>query len=171
VPFFILLNKMDLVPSGQRAARRKEFAGIFDFCAHIPLVPVSARTGAGLSALLPLAARIREECAVRISTGRLNRAMAEVLARHQAPVVRRLRPKFFYLTQAENEPPTFVFFVNDAERVAESYMRYLEKSLRRLFRIRHAPMRLRLRSSHGGENKGGCDSLSCQEAGVEETPR
>ena len=102
-----------------------------------------------------MAGRIREECAVRVPTGQLNRAMDEVLARHQAPVVRRVRPKFFYLTQAESRPPTFVFFVNDAERVADSYARYLEKSLRGLFGIAHAPMRVRLRSSHGrkGERK------------------
>jgi GTP-binding protein len=74
--------------------------------------------------------------------------MTQVLERHQPPIVRRARPKFFYLTQAETEPPTFVFFVSDAERVLDSYVRYLEKGLRRMFGIEHAPMRLRLRSSH-----------------------
>jgi GTP-binding protein len=93
------------------------------------------------------------ECGTRVSTGLLNRAMEETLTRHQAPVVRRVRPKFFYLTQAESEPPTFVCFVNDADRVAESYARYLERSLRRIFGIKHAPMRLHLRSSHGKKEK------------------
>ena len=79
--------------------------------------------------------------------------MEETLTRHQAPVVRRVRPKFFYLTQAESEPPTFVCFVNDADRVAPSYARYLERSLRRIFGIRHAPMRLHLRSSHAKREK------------------
>jgi len=90
---------------------------------------------------------------VRIPTGQLNRTMEQVLDKHQAPVVRRVRPKFFYLTQAESEPPTFVFFVNDADRVAESYVRYLEKSMRKMFKIAHAPIRIRLRSSHGKDNK------------------
>lgn len=85
---------------------------------------------------------------MRISTGRLNRAMEEVLTRHQPPVVKRVRAKFFYLTQAETAPPTFVFFVSDAERVPESYTRYLERALRKLFGISHAPMRIHLRSSH-----------------------
>ena len=74
--------------------------------------------------------------------------MEEALARHQAPVVNRVRAKFYYLTQAETNPPTFVMFVNDANRVKESYARYLEKSLRAAFNIRHAPMRLHFRSSH-----------------------
>lgn len=156
-PFLIVLNKMDLVPVKARAALKRQFAEELSFCSHVPVMPASARKGEGLAALLTMAERIHEECAVRVPTGRLNRAMDEVLAKHQAPVVRRVRPKFFYLTQAESRPPTFVFFVNDAERVAESYARYLEKSLRKLFGIEHAPMRVHLRSSHGrkGEKKEG----------------
>lgn len=147
-PFMILLNKTDLIQPRERAALKKQFSEELSFCPHVPVLSVSAKAGAGLSPILPLAEQIRTECSVRISTGQLNRAMEAVLTKHQAPVVRRVRPKFFYLTQAESEPPTFVFFVNDADRVAESYVRYLEKALRRMFGILHAPMRVRLRSSH-----------------------
>lgn len=148
-PFLIAVNKIDLIPVKARTALMRDLKESLSFCAHIPVVPVSAHTGEGLERLLPLAERIYAECGTRVSTGLLNRAMEETLAKHQAPVVRRVRPKFFYLTQAESEPPTFVCFVNDADRVAESYVRYLEKSLRRMFGIRYAPMRLHLRSSHG----------------------
>ncbi len=148
IPFLILVNKIDLVNRRERSALDRAFRDVLKFCPHVPVVQVSALSGIGLDDILPPAERIREELGVRIPTGRLNRAMEEVLAGHQPPVVRRSRPKFFYLTQAETAPPTFVFFVSDAERVAESYTRYLEKSLRRLFGIEHAPMRVRLRSSH-----------------------
>ena len=156
-PFMVVLTKIDLVPAGRRAALKRRFAEELSFCSHVPMLTASDRTGEGLQALLNMADRIRSECSVRVGTGQLNRAMEEALARHQAPVVRRVRPKFFYLTQAESEPPTFVFFVNDADRVAESYVRYLEKSLRRIFGIEHAPMRVHLRSSHGkkGDAKKG----------------
>ena len=152
-PFIIVLNKIDLLPKSERAGYLKEFTLHMSFCPHIPIVPVSAVTGAGLDKLLPLADEISRECEVRIPTGQLNRAMEQALAKHQAPVVRRVRPKIFYLTQAESTPPTFVIFVNDAERVAESYVRYLEKSLRKTLGIKHAPMRVNLRSSHT-KNKG-----------------
>ncbi len=114
----------------------------------MPVVPVSAATGFNLGKILPLAEDIHKECAIRIPTGRLNRAMEEVLARHQPPLANRRRVKFFYLTQAETEPPTFVFFVSDAAAVPESYARYLEKSLRKMFGIKYAPMRIHFRSSH-----------------------
>ena len=152
-PFLIIMNKIDLIPVKARADLMKDLKEELSFCSHVPVVPTSARTGEGLDRLIPLAERIYAECGTRVSTGLLNRAMEETLTRHQAPVVRRVRPKFFYLTQAESEPPTFVCFVNDADRVADSYARYLEKSLRRMFGIRHAPMRLHLRSSHGKKDK------------------
>lgn len=147
-PFMILVNKMDLVQRKERAALEKAFKELLEFCPHVPVIHVSAVSHQNLDAIIPMAERIREECQIRIGTGHLNRAMEEVLTRHQAPVVRRARPKFFYLTQAEIAPPTFVFFVSDAERVQDNYVRYLEKALRRLFNIAHAPMRVRLRSSH-----------------------
>ncbi|WP_297670174.1 ribosome biogenesis GTPase Der [uncultured Desulfovibrio sp.] len=147
-PFMVLVNKCDLVPRASLDQLKKNVAEMLAFCSHVPVLTVSALTGAGLKKILPLARQIHEECAVRVPTGQLNRAMEEVLARHQPPVVKRVRAKFFYLTQAETEPPTFVCFVSDADRVPESYARYLERSLRSIFGIRHAPMRLHLRSSH-----------------------
>lgn len=147
-PFMVLINKCDLIPPAALAALKKNITETLAFCGHVPILAVSARTGTGLKKILPLARKIHEECQVRISTGRLNRAMEEVLTRHQPPVVKRVRAKFFYLTQAETAPPTFVFFVSDAERVPESYTRYLERALRKLFGISHAPMRIHLRSSH-----------------------
>lgn len=146
--FFICLNKCDLVPRGKLNAAKERVDEILAFCRHVPVLPVSARTGLGLSAILPMAEEIYRECTLRVPTGQLNRAVETALTRHQPPVVRRSRAKFFYMTQAESEPPTFVFFVSDAERVPESYVRYLERALREIFGIRHAPMRIHLRSSH-----------------------
>jgi len=144
-PFMVLVNKIDLVPRKLMPDLEASFKGMLEFCPHVPLLYLSAKSGKGLSSVLALAERIRAECHARVGTGQLNRAMEEVLTRHQPPVVRRLRPKFFYLTQAETNPPTFVFFVNDADRIQTPYARYVEKALRKMFRIEHAPMRVRFR--------------------------
>lgn len=147
-PFMVLINKSDLIEPKQRKSAEKSYKEALVFCPHVPLLFVSALNRHNLKKIVPLARTIRNECGVRVPTGQLNRAMASVLERHQPPIVRQVRPKFFYLTQAESLPPTFVFFVNDAERVKPSYARYLERSLRKLFTIRHAPMRVNFRSSH-----------------------
>ena len=138
IPFMVLVNKCDLVPAGQLKQLLQNVSEMLAFCKHVPILTVSALKGTGLNKILPMARKIHEECAIRVPTGQLNRAMEEVLTRHQPPVVKRVRAKFFYLTQAESQPPTFVFFVSDADRVPESYARYLERALRRIFGITHA---------------------------------
>lgn len=147
-PFMILVNKSDLIPQGRLGQLKREIGEALSFFSHVPILMVSAKTGQGLNKILPMAEKIHAECQTRIGTGQINRATEEVISRHQPPLVKGNRAKFFYLTQAEAEPPTFVFFVNDAERVPDSYARYLEKALRKLFKIEHAPMRLHFRSSH-----------------------
>jgi GTP-binding protein len=153
-PFMLLVNKSDLIEPCRRKETEKEYREALVFCPHVPLLFVSAVNRHNLKKIAPLAVSIRRECGLRISTGELNRAMAGVLERHQPPVVRQARAKFFYLTQAESLPPTFVFFVNDADRVLPSYARYLERSLRKRFGIAHAPIRVNFRSSHTKKGRG-----------------
>lgn len=147
-PFMVLVNKMDLLKGKDGEQAKRDIKDALAFSSHVPVLYVSAKTGKGLDGILPLARSIFAECSVRVPTGQLNRAMQAVLDRKQPPVVKRVRPKFFYLTQAETAPPTFVFFVSDADRIKEPYARYLEKSLRKLFSIKHAPIRVHFRSSH-----------------------
>ena len=147
-PFMVLINKADLVDPKKRKEVELDYKEALVFCPHVPLIFVSAKNRHNLRKIVPLARSIRQECGTRIGTGQLNRSMTAVLDRHQPPMIRRVRAKFFYLTQAESSPPTFVFFVNDADRILPSYARYLERSLRKLFGIEHAPMRVHFRSSH-----------------------
>ncbi len=152
-PFMVIVNKFDLVPIANRKDLKKAFTEALSMCSHIPLVFTSALKREGLKNILPTAHQIFEECHVRISTGILNRSLEAVLEKHQPAVVKRVRGKFYYMTQAESTPPTFVFFVNDADRITTPYRRYLEKALRRLFKIEHAPMRMNFRSSHKKKEK------------------
>ena len=147
-PFMLLVNKSDLIDQKKRKEIQILYKDALVFCPHVPLLFVSAKNRHNLKKIVPQARAIRQECAVRVPTGQLNRAMTEVLERHQPPIVGRSRAKFFYLTQAESRPPTFVFFVNSADKISPAYARYLERSLRALFGIRHAPMRVHFRSSH-----------------------
>jgi len=51
-----------------------------------------------------------------------------------------------YATQAEINPPTFVFFANDASLIHFSYQRYLENCLRRRFGFEGTAIKLEFRS-------------------------
>jgi GTP-binding protein len=59
--------------------------------------------------------------------------------------------RILYVTQAETNPPTFVFFVSDASLLHFSYRRYLEKALRRTFGFEGTAIRLTFRSRGGAQ--------------------
>lgn len=147
-PFIVAVNKTDLLPKDTMRALREHYAKELAMVGHVPVVYTSAVTRAGLGGLLPLAEKIWAECSLRAGTGELNRIMQEAILRHQPPLIKRRRAKFYYLTQAGTMPPTFVFFVNDPELVKESYQRYLEKQLRKFVGLGMAPMAVYFRASH-----------------------
>jgi len=148
-PLIAVVNKIDLVPKNALNALKQRFKDDLSFASHVPLVFTSTVSRAGLGGLLPLAERIWTQCQTRISTGQLNRIMSEATQRHQPAMVNRRRAKFFYLTQADIAPPTFVFFVNNAALIRQEYSRYLENQLRKRFGLNLAPLQLHFRSSHG----------------------
>lgn len=148
IPFMVAVNKIDLLDKAGQAALKLDVKEELRMVSHAPVLYVSALRGAGVKRMLSLAVEIMAECALRVGTGELNRVMRDVLDRHQAPMVGGRRAKFYYLTQSAEPPPTFVFFVNDAERVKPSYARYLENRLRAMFNLKMAPLKLYFRSSH-----------------------
>jgi len=153
-PFIVVVNKTDLVPDKEKMKLLKEhFAKELAIVKHVPVVYASALTKAGLGGLLPLAEKIVKECSLRVGTGELNRIMQAVIDRHQPPVIKRRRAKFYYLTQADTQPPTFVFFVNDDKLIMASYVRYLESQVRKLVGLTMAPMVIRFKATHTKKKK------------------
>ncbi|MDR2503103.1 MAG: ribosome biogenesis GTPase Der [Deltaproteobacteria bacterium] len=149
--FMVLVNKADLIPTDKLREVERSYRQALAYCPHVPLLMVSAFNRRNLKKIAPLARDIMQESRLRLNTGRLNRLLEDMLQERQPPLIKGARAKFHYLTQAETEPPTFVFFVNDPERVNDAYSRYLERALRRMLGIKHAPIRLRLRGRRAAE--------------------
>ncbi|WP_028572613.1 ribosome biogenesis GTPase Der [Desulfonatronum lacustre] len=152
-PLIAVINKIDLIPRNALNALKKQFKDELSFAGHVPLVFTSTMTRAGLGGLLPLAERTWDQCQTRISTGQLNRILGDATQKHQPAVVNRRRAKFFYVTQSDVAPPTFVFFVNDPELVKPAYSRYLENQIRKRFNLNLTPLQLYFRSSHEQNRK------------------
>ncbi|CCO24001.1 ribosome biogenesis GTPase Der [Maridesulfovibrio hydrothermalis] len=146
-PFIIAVNKIDLVSKAERAELRAGFERALRFANHVPVIYTSCISKSGLGGILPLAAKLKKECSLRVSTGQLNRIMKDVIEKHQPPIVKRRRAKFKYLTQADDEPPTFVFFINDERLIKPTYHRFLENKLRKILNVKIAPLNIVFRST------------------------
>ena len=113
----------------------------------IPVVTISALTGAGIDKLLPTVRAAHDVWNIRLPTGELNRWFESALERHSPPIVEGRRLKLRYITQVKARPPTFLVFGTRAERLPEDYQRYLVNGLRESFSLPGTPVRLQLRGT------------------------
>jgi GTP-binding protein len=116
------------------------------FLDYVPVLFVSAKTGQRVQQTLQVALQVQEERMHRISTGDLNRLLQNAIAHHPPKSKAGQTPRFYYATQAEVDPPTFVFFVNDDELIHFTYKRYLENAIREAYGFLGTPLRLVFRS-------------------------
>jgi GTPase len=145
----LVLNKWDAVED--RDATRRAISDRLETSLTqmkgIPVVTLSALTGAGVERLLPVVRRAHEIWNKRVTTGELNRWFEHAMERHPPPLVDGRRLKLRYVTQAKARPPTFLAFGTRAERIPEDYSRYLVNSLRETFDLPGTPIRLQLRGT------------------------
>ena len=141
----LVVNKWDLA-QGEKKDFVRYLQGVFQFFPEVPVVFTSAKTGYGTRRVIPQALDVYDERMKRVPTAELNRVLDQVLSRHRPPSVGGRELKFFYATQAEAGPPTFVFFVNEPDMVHFSYERYLENRLREAFGFGGIPIKMVFRS-------------------------
>lgn len=144
----VVVNKWDLVEKDAhtmdeyRAKAKRQL----DFMDYAPVVFISAKLGLRVGQVLDAALTVITEREKRVSTAQLNKVLKEAVAKHQPPSRPGKWVKFFYVTQADVNPPTFLFFCNDPKAIHFSYRRYLENQLRAAFGFEGTPLRLSFRS-------------------------
>jgi GTP-binding protein len=105
-----------------------------------PMVTVSAKTGRGISRLLDRIEQQFEKHAARISTGELNRFLAELREAREAPSRNGRRLNLLYGTQVQQRPPRLRFCVNDPGLVTRDYGYWVENQLRERFELEGVPV-------------------------------
>ncbi len=140
----IAINKIDIVRKDPARLKRlvEETRYALKFMPHAPILTISALTGEKIFKIFPLVNRIYEQYQRRIPTGQLNQFIEEIIFRHEPPMYRNRRTKFYYATQASAAPPTIVIFCNYPEGIHFSYRRYLTNEIRKRFSFELVPVRL-----------------------------
>jgi GTP-binding protein len=141
----VVLNKWDLLDDD--AERRHQvlvdIADRLSFLAYAPVLKVSALTGRGTGRLVPALREAEAAYHHRVPTAALNRVLQNAQASHPPPTVRRGRPRVLYATQGATDPPTFTLFAT--HELPQTYLRYLERSIREAFDLGPSPLKLRVR--------------------------
>lgn len=136
-PCIIVVNKWDLMKDeSEKEEFLKEVRAEFFFLNYAPFVLLSAKTGEQISRFFRMVEKVRAAADGRISTGVLNRLLAELLTANPPPMHKGRRFKIIYATQPDPIPnvaisnPAFVFFVNNKTLLVPHYRKYLESRLR-----------------------------------------
>jgi len=161
----VIVNKWDLVTSGQKKAGRESKATRIresksptdrvayeqrvrydlKFLSYAPVLFVSAATGKGTEKILPTLEEVASERRKRIPTAEMNRFLKYVDF-ERASVPARQQVKIYYMTQAGVSPPTFVLFTNRKVKLHFSYQRFLENQLRKAFGFVGSPIWIKNRA-------------------------
>jgi GTP-binding protein len=144
----VVVNKWDAVEKDTYTMSEytKEVRAALRFMDYVPVLFISAKTGQRVGQTLQVALQVQQERMRRISTADLNRLLQDAIAHHPPKSKAGQQLRFYYVTQPEVDPPTFVFFVNDHKLVHFTYERYLENRIREAYRFLGTPLRLVFRS-------------------------
>jgi len=138
----VIVNKWDLVAEKNITEYNRYIKSQLKFMPYAPVLYTSAKYGEGVGEVMPQVCQIYKERLKRIPTVEVNNVVQQAIAAHNLPRIGNKQLKILYATQAEVNPPTFVFFVNDTKLIHFSYQRYLENKLRQSFGFTGNPFRL-----------------------------
>ncbi len=138
----IAVNKWDLIEkdtftADKQTEKIREELRTVDYA---PVIYISAATKQRISKVIDMAKEIQERRTRRIQTHELNERLIEMLEKTPPPAVRGRDLRINYATQVKTEPPVFAFFLNHPDLLPDSYKRYIERQLRKLYDFEGVPM-------------------------------
>ena len=143
-PSVIVMNKWDTIEKdtytiNQFEAKLKEDLKFMDY---LKSIYISAKTGLRTDKVLDYACTALDNASRHVSTGQLNELILDCVRVNEPPSVNGKRLKIMYSTQVEQNPPTFVLFVNQSDLMHFSYKRYLENCIRRAYDFSGTPIKI-----------------------------
>ena len=148
-PTVIAVNKWDEADAHglKQKAVTENVRDKLKFLAWAPIVFISAKTGKGLTALLNAAEKAAAASKTRVTTGQLNRFLADTAQRFPPKAMKGSHAvKILYGTQVGVAPPTFALSLNHPVDLHFSYRRYLENQLRETIDFQGTPIVIRVRT-------------------------
>ncbi|MFZ9401941.1 MAG: ribosome biogenesis GTPase Der [Ilumatobacteraceae bacterium] len=139
-PIVLVLNKWEVLEAERREQVEIELRRRLYFIGDSPIVRLSALTGKNVHRLQPLLTEAITNYHKRVPTRDVNRVLAA--AQQQQPAGQGAR--VLYALQGAVDPPTFTLFVN--RELPQTYLRYLERSIREAFEFGSTPIKLRVRT-------------------------
>jgi len=147
-PVVVAMNKWDLIEKDTNTMKRYNEKLAVDLAFMPYFIPVyfSALTSKRIDKLMPAINQAYANANKRISTGAFNEILQNAVSVTAPPSKNGKKLKIFYGTQVGVCPPSFALFVNDATLMTDSYVRYIENTLRKSVDFSGTPVSITLKS-------------------------
>ena len=143
----LVINKWDAIEKDHKTAKSYKDAVYdrFRFTRYAPILFVSALSGRRCTSILDKVKEVHLASRQKVQTADLNKIFKQAVAKNTPPTYRGEPIKFYFATQVNSSPPTFVVFFNHPRHVDAAYQRYLKNALRDEFSFEGSDIKLLLR--------------------------
>lgn len=150
----IVLNKWDLAPEEARNVENVDLVTKENLksLGYSPVLKLSALKGEGIKRLFKTIERIYENYSRSIKTNELNNFLDEIKKKYPPRIYKGHQLKFYYMSQLQSKPPTFILFTNARKGIPHNYEKFIENQLRINFNFEGTPIKLIIRTRKD-ENK------------------
>lgn len=132
----ILINKVDLIDDMEAIKKQIwDTQKVYGYVSHIPILPISAKTGYGLANFYKQLIQIHQCSTIEISTSKLNTTVSKAFLLSPPKFPKNKVCKCKYITQISQNPIVFKVFVNSIDRVNFAFRRWLENVIRKEFNL------------------------------------
>jgi GTP-binding protein len=137
-----IANKWDLVKGVEQATFNQSVYDKATGLKYVRIIYTDSLKGKGMDKVIEGILEVEQQMKKRIGTGELNSFFEEIVNQKHPPARAGKFIKFYYITQAESSPPTFVIFCNYPKLVENPYRRYVENRIREKYGFIGAPLSL-----------------------------
>ena len=143
-PSVIVVNKWDLIENSEekRKAFEKQFEVDLAFMKYYVTVYVSSATGQRIGKIMEMVDYVLTNAKREIPMALFNNVLTNAISVTEPPSKNGKRLKIIFGKQVATCPPTFEIYCNNSAIVENSYIRYLENSLRRAFDFKGTPIKV-----------------------------
>ncbi|HTF85234.1 MAG TPA: ribosome biogenesis GTPase Der [Cellvibrio sp.] len=143
----IALNKWDGLEDSHKQYVKNELERRLRFVDFANIHFISALHGTGVGNLYKSIEQAYHAATDKFSTNFLTRILEDAVREHQPPIVAGRRIKLRYAHPGGHNPPIIVIHGNQTGEVPAHYVRYLEKTYRRVLNLHGTPIRIEFRTS------------------------
>src|SRR5690554_421545 len=143
----IALNKWDGLEDAHKQYVKNELERRLRFVDFANIHFISALHGTGVGNLYKSIEQAYQSATDKFSTNFLTRILEDAVREHQPPMIAGRRIKLRYAHPGGHNPPIIVIHGNQTSEVPAHYVRYLEKTFRRVLELHGTPVRIEFKSS------------------------